>query len=179
VARAFGFLTSFITVVGGCVALVHWLDAQDVSLFLIALVILAISGLLLFTRRRFFGPQGLDAKVWLFVPLGTAAYSALEKGSPGQDVIALVLSSAIFAATAGPLAFDVYEADRDSRKRCPDCWEIVTVHASVCRYCGHRWKDSSAQAPGGTVPADGVDGPSPAARHSRTCGRLNSTQVGG
>jgi hypothetical protein len=42
---------------------------------------------------------------------------------------------------------------RESRKRCPDCAELVRNEAAVCRFCGHRF----AVVSGGARPATTVD----------------------
>lgn len=60
------------------------------------------------------------------------------------DLVALGGAAVVIALATWPLAWDLYERDKASRKVCPDCCEEVKVGARVCRYCGYRWTEAWA-----------------------------------
>ena len=153
--RAVGFLASFVAVVAGCVALVGWLDKQDVPLWVLGGVIVGI-GLALFLIRILFVPREdrafaawLDDRIWqllLWCAIFAVAVVAVVVGFGGLDLVCdlvtVVGAAVAFALAVGRLVWDLYARDKASRKECPDCCEDVKVGASVCRYCGHRWTDA-------------------------------------
>jgi hypothetical protein len=128
--------------VGGCVALVTWLDAQDVSLLLISGVIAAIAGVLIVTRGVLLGwASVVDGQAYDIISFtALVGINVVPELGLDENVGLLVLSTVVFAAVAGPLALDLYKADKASRKQCPDCCEWVKAEARVCRYCGYRWQ---------------------------------------
>ena len=60
----------------------------------------------------------------------------------GSELALIGVATAYISTSMAPLAWDLYEQDKASRKRCPDCCEDVKAGARVCRYCGHRWTES-------------------------------------
>ena len=136
--RVFGAIASFISVVAGCVALVGWLDTQDVPLVVIAGVIWAIALCLIGIRALFFGVRHLGG-AFAATGLATTLITLLDRIGVPSDIGALVIAPLIFAAAAGPLAYDLYKADQRRRKKCLDCAELVWAEANVCRHCGYRF----------------------------------------
>jgi hypothetical protein len=147
-----GFLASFLSVVAACVALVRWLDTQDVSSYVIALVVVtmatALWALTLIIENRaspdikFRGLRG----PWVPLAFGVAGLAVAYLGFE-IPIVGVLIAAAVFVLAAGPLVFDLYEVDKASRKPCPDCCESVKVGARVCRYCGHRWPQAPALPP--------------------------------
>lgn len=66
------------------------------------------------------------------------AYAIIKWYEPALYGLAIVgVGFAIAAAVA--LGLERYKQHKRSRKRCPDCIELVKVEARVCRYCGYRF----------------------------------------
>ncbi len=149
VGRALGFVASFISVVAGCLALVRWLDSQDISLVAIAVVILGISVVLLVIRSRAMA-EFAQAPPIIYVSAASGAFvTALSDidDTATRDRLTFLFATGMFVFTAGPLAKDLYEKDKLSRKSCDDCCETVKADARVCRHCGYEFWAKGATAP--------------------------------
>jgi hypothetical protein len=135
--------------VGGCVALVRWLDSENVPLIVIAGVILGISFVLL-AIRRLTSRTDVAASQFIYVSAAVGAFASLlsdVEDTATRDRVTLLFATGMFAFTALPLAKDLYKADKASRKKCEDCCETVKVGARVCRHCGYEFWAKGTTAP--------------------------------
>ena len=151
-ARAVGFLASFVAVVAGCVALVRWLDTQGVPFGFIVVAVSLFAGALAVGRDRIAKRSASASRfrqeaALIRVAVAVAAAGWLAGALADSELVVLVGTLVASACVAGAVIFDLYEIDKASRKRCPDCCEEVKVAASVCRYCGYRWTDAKGRCP--------------------------------
>ena len=159
-ARAFGFLASFVAVVAGCVALVRWLDTLGVQTAFIVLVVFVVTFTLIGVRvalarvgllpwegatQTWAESHPVAARRGLGAELAVAFIAFAFYVAFDAEGMALISATALFAGIAGPLVFDLYGKDKASRKACPDCCEEVKAGARVCRYCGYRWLGSEVE----------------------------------
>jgi hypothetical protein len=153
-ARAVGFLASFVAVIGAGGGLVRWLHAENVALWVIAVVLVAaaialVAAHLLIRTYTFLTRRDIPiAYLGFYFIGGVVGISFILLGLGGSDVLFVVGAVVYFASVVGPLILDLFEIDKASRKPCPDCCEEVKVRARVCRYCGHRWPNAPGCDPG-------------------------------